>query len=124
MFGANYDYYMKHFGLPGHEGIDYGDREGAPVFAAAGGVVKLIARDDGKHPYGNHIRITHPDGYETIYAHLRGFSTELIVGSVVYAGRQIGMMGSTGNSTGPHLHFTLKRNGQIIDPTPYLRGTT
>lgn len=126
VFGARYDYYMANFGLPGHEGIDYGGSDGAPVYAAAGGTVKLIARDDGKHPYGAHIRLIHkrgPDTFETVYGHLRGFVTELKQGDSVQSGQKIGYLGSTGNSTGPHLHISLKRNGVIIDPTPFFRSS-
>lgn len=121
-YGARPEYY-KQFGLEGHEGTDFGGVSGDPVYAAADGVVKLIAKDDGKHPYGSHIRMTHPHGsdtWETIYAHLRGFVVDLMVGSAVKAGQQIGYLGSTGNSSGPHLHFSLKRNGVIVNPEPYL----
>lgn len=120
VYGANYDYYMTNFGLPGHEGIDYGGADGANIYAVADGTVKLIARDNGIHPYGNQIRLIHTGGYESIYAHLRGFVPELLQGDAVRQGQVIGYLGSTGNSTGPHLHFTLKHNGQIVDPTPYL----
>lgn len=121
IYGARYDYYMRNFGLPGHEGIDYGGKDGANIYAAADGVVKLIAKDDGVHPYGNHIRLTHKDGFETIYAHLRGFVPELAQGSAVKRAQVIGYMGSTGNSTGTHLHFSVKRDGAIVDPSLYLR---
>jgi murein DD-endopeptidase MepM/ murein hydrolase activator NlpD len=115
---------MENFGLPGHEGVDYGGKEGDLVFAAADGVVKLIAKDDGKHPYGNQIRLTHksgPDTFETIYAHLRGFVSELKQGDTVKAGQQIGTLGSTGNSTGPHLHFSVKKNGALVNPAQFLK---
>lgn len=123
-YGARPDYYAQ-FGLPGHEGIDYGGKDGDPICAAANGVVKLIAKDNGVHPYGNHIRITsvwHADTFEHIYAHLRGFKSELVQGDTVHAGDVIGYMGSTGNSSGVHLHLTLKRNGVVVDPTPYLKA--
>lgn len=122
-YGARPEYYAQ-FGLSGHEGLDYGGKDGDPIYAAADGVVKLIAKDDGTHPYGNHVRITHTwhaDTYESIYGHLRGFAPELAQGSIVHAGDVIGFMGSTGNSTAPHLHITLKKNGVIVDPTPYLK---
>jgi murein DD-endopeptidase MepM/ murein hydrolase activator NlpD len=121
VFGARPDYYRQ-FGLPGHEGIDYGGRAGDPIYAAAGGAVKLLALDNGVHPYGTHIRITHAHGsetFETIYAHLSAFADGLAVGDAVRAGQRIGAMGSSGNSTGVHLHFSLKRNGAIVDPAPY-----
>lgn len=119
-FGARYDYYMTNFGLPGHEGLDMGGRDGDPVRAAAAGVVKRIVRDNGKHPYGSYMRITHPGGYETIYAHLRGFVAGLMEGDRVRAGQQIGYMGSSGNSTGTHLHLSLKHNGVIVNPSLFM----
>jgi lysozyme len=120
-FGVNTtgieDFYTRH-GLPSHEGSDFGGSDGANIYAVADGVVKLIAKDNGVHPYGNHIRITHADGYESIYAHLRGFVTELQQGDSVRREQVIGYMGSTGNSTGTHLHLSIKHNGVIIDPAP------
>jgi murein DD-endopeptidase MepM/ murein hydrolase activator NlpD len=124
VYGARYDYYMENFGLPGHEGEDYGGKDGDPVFAAESGTVKLIAKDDGKHPYGSHIRITHQRGndvYETIYAHLRGFVAGIVQGDKVRTGQQIGYLGNTGNSTGPHLHFSLKKNGALVNPAQFLK---
>lgn len=125
VYGERVEYY-KQFGLCcGHEGTDYGGKDGDPIYAAADGVVKLIAKDNGVHPYGNHVRITsvwHADTFEHIYAHLRGFKAELVQGDTVHAGDVIGYMGSTGNSSGVHLHLTLKRNGVIVDPTPYLKA--
>lgn len=120
-YGARPEYYAQ-FGLDGHEGQDYGGALDDSIFAAATGTVKLVAKDNGVHPYGSHIRITHKHGddtYETIYAHLNSFSKDLRVGELVTKGRRIGFMGTTGNSTGVHLHFTLKKNGGIVNPEPY-----
>lgn len=135
------DFYTR-FGLPAHEGIDYGGSLNDPVFAAADGVIRVIARDDGVHAYGNHIRLTHTVGeqeYITVYAHLAGFITGWQVGDKVMQGERIGLMGSTGNSSAVHLHFSLKKTGatergeqqqlqngswvvypsDIIDPIPF-----
>ncbi len=143
-FGVNLtgdpDFYTK-WGFPNHEGIDYAGKQGDPVYAAAAGTVKLIAKDDGTAPYGNQVRITHRVGndvYETVYAHLRGFVPGMVQGDDVNAGQQIGFMGNTGNvvkgvSDGTHLHFVLKHIGatargvttyakDVIDPTPYLKA--
>lgn len=123
VYGARPEYYAQ-FGLDGHEGVDWGGKEGDPVLAAADGVVKLIAKDDGRHAYGNQIRLTHTVGtdvYETIYAHLRGFVTEVKQGDAVKAGQQIGYLGSTGNSSGPHLHFSVKKNGKLVNPSLFLK---
>jgi len=120
-YGANKPYYNK-LGLPeGHEGVDgYGTSD--RVYSVADGVVKLVAKDNSVHPYGNHIRIAHEGGYESIYAHLRGFKDGLVAGSPVVAGQLIGYMGNTGNviksatSSGIHLHLSIKLNGKVIDP--------
>lgn len=119
-YGANPDYY-KQFGLMGHEGTDgYGSTD--RIYSIGDGTVKLVFKDDNAHPYGNHIRITHEGGYESIYAHLRGFKAGLVKGSTVEAGELIGFMGNTGNvikkngSQGIHLHLSVKLNGKVIDP--------
>lgn len=130
-FGANPQIYRR-WGLPGHEGIDIAGVGcyGKPIYACAAGRVYLVHLDDGKHNYGTHVRVEHRDGYKTVYAHL--VRSVVMVGDPVQAGDIIGYCGSTGNSTGPHLHLTLKREGataagdteypgDIIDPTPYLR---
>ena len=108
------------YGLAGHNGLDYGAPIGTPVLAAHGGVCRIGHDPAG---YGEHIRIT--DGQiQTIYAHLSEFAVE--DGQTVQAGEMIGKVGSTGNSTGPHLHFGLKiltgRNPAYlhwIDPVPF-----
>lgn len=77
----------------------------------------------GWHNYGNHVRVTHKHGndvYETIYAHLNTINVK--AGDYVFRGQELGKMGSTGNSTGTHLHLTLKKNGNIINPSPYFGG--
>lgn len=146
-FGVNHtgipDFYTRH-GLFAHEGVDFAGAEGDPVFAAASGTVKVIARDDGEAPYGNHIRVRHVvngQEYTTIYAHLRGFVPGLIVGDDVNAGQKIGFMGRSGNVVGggAHLHFGLLKRGatargekqlvpsgervvyqkDVINPSPY-----
>jgi murein DD-endopeptidase MepM/ murein hydrolase activator NlpD len=129
-FGARPEYY-KQFGLVGHEGVDFGGATGDVVLSIASGVVKLAVHGDGKHPYGTHVRIVHQtrEGeFESIYAHLSELDVQ--TGDVVDRGQVIGALGSSGNSTGPHLHLTLKKRGatargetrypsDIIDPTPF-----
>ncbi|MDX1413820.1 MAG: M23 family metallopeptidase [Candidatus Promineifilaceae bacterium] len=124
-FGANPQYYSQ-FGLPGHDGLDLQAPTGSKVYSVAPGRVKLVVRDPKDHNYGRHIRITHAEGYETIYAHLE--KPLVKEGNRVEAGTLIGLADSSGNSTGSHLHLTLKRKGvtkqgwpgNIIDPTPFL----
>ena len=103
-------------GLPSfHAGIDLVADFGAPVVAAADGVVTAIDRD---RIYGLSVRLSHGRGYRTLYAHL----SEVLVqpGARVAAGSPIARLGSTGFSTGPHVHFELHRNGRPEDPLQYL----
>lgn len=127
-FGINPQWYSK-FGLPGHEGLDIRAPLHSKIYACADGEVYAIHNNLDDHPYGNHIRIKHDGGYQTIYAHLEEILVE--VGQKVIRKQYIGVADSTGNSSGSHLHLTLKKDGatlkgetiypnDIIDPTPYL----
>jgi len=99
-----------------HTGIDLVEPFGSPVYAADDGVVALVGVSS--QGYGRYIVIAHSGGLDTLYGHL---SASLVkVGQVVAQGQTIGLEGSTGNSTGPHLHFELRIKQQPIDPTPYL----
>jgi murein DD-endopeptidase MepM/ murein hydrolase activator NlpD len=99
-----------------HEGIDIGAAAGAPVRAAADGVVRKASWYGG---YGNAVIIDHGDGVSTLYGH----NSELSVkpGERVQAGQTIAKVGSTGDSTGPHLHFEVEVDGRKVDPAPWLR---
>ena len=103
---------------PAHPlGIDLAIPVGTPIVAASAGTVSFV----GGNPccsYGYHIIIDNGAGYETLYAHLSVFGVKK--GDRVVAGQRIGSSGATGNSTGPHLHFELHRNGAIQDPMQYL----
>ena len=101
----------------GHAGIDVGAWTGAPVKAADGGYVAL-ATGGWNGGYGNHIIIDHGNGFVTLYAHLNSIFVK--PGESVVAGQQIGSVGNTGNSTGPHLHFELRYQGVPRDPLSYL----
>jgi murein DD-endopeptidase MepM/ murein hydrolase activator NlpD len=127
-FGANPEIYAK-FGLPGHEGLDFRAPMNTNVYACADGEVFKVENDPDVHPYGKHIRIRHTNGYRTIYAHLS--ECRVSVGQHVKTKQIIGKADSTGNSSGSHLHLTLKRDGatekgetnyrgDIIDPTPFM----
>lgn len=96
-----------------HKGTDWAAPTGTPVMAAFGGTV-LSVGDGGS--YGNLITIKHPGNLETRYAHLSAFAEGLKAGQVVTAGQLIGFIGTTGQSTGPHLHFELYENGEAADP--------
>jgi len=96
----------------GHLAIDIAAATGAPVFAADSGVVVYAAAIGGG--YGNMIMIDHGNGYHTVYAHLSQFAVRC--GQSVFQGNTIGYAGSTGNSTGPHLHFEVRYLGGFINP--------
>ncbi len=96
-----------------HLGIDFAAPIGTPVHAAGNGRVIFAGRKGG---YGNCIIINHIDGYKTLYAHLRKFARGIRRGKYVKKGKTIGYVGSTGLSTGPHLHFGLYKNNHAINP--------
>jgi murein DD-endopeptidase MepM/ murein hydrolase activator NlpD len=98
-----------------HSGIDIGASYGAPIYAAESGRVILASYYDG---YGNCIIIDHGDGVSTLYAHCSSIIVK--VGQYVSKGQIIGYVGSTGNSTGPHLHFEVRINGNPVNPFNYL----
>ena len=99
-----------------HTGIDLVEPFGSPVYAADDGIVALVG--SSSQGYGRYVVIAHSGGLDTLYGHL---STALVkIGQLVVQGQTIGLEGSTGNSTGPHLHFELRIKQQPIDPTPYL----
>ena len=98
-----------------HEGIDVGNYTGAPVWAADGGTVVYAGWGGG---YGYLVKIDHGNGFVSYYAHLN--SILVSVGDHVYKGEQIAEMGSTGISSGPHLHFGLLKNDTWVDPLDYL----
>lgn len=100
-----------------HTGIDMADPQGTPIGAAAPGLA--YAFQDNQR-YGNHVIVVHPGGFETVYGHM--VRTAVSWGEAVTAGQVIGYLGSTGNSTGPHLHFEVRFAGVPQDPMPYLTG--
>ncbi len=100
-----------------HSGIDFAGRVGTPVHASGDGVV-VQARYS--KDYGNVVMIDHGRGVVTLYAH--NSKLEVRSGDIVLAGQEIAKMGSTGRSTGPHLHFEVRQYGQRIDPGRYLAG--
>jgi murein DD-endopeptidase MepM/ murein hydrolase activator NlpD len=107
-----------------HTGLDLGGPLGMPIHAAADGVVLLATAsldDKGQLVgYGNYVVVAHPDGFVTLYGHLDALSVK--PGELVRQGQIIGFEGSTGWSTGPHLHFEIRHNGEFMDPAGYLAG--
>lgn len=102
----------KHF----HSGVDIAAPLGAPVMAAADGLVVAVGHTNVG--YGNYVVIAHGGGIATLYGHL--LQTNVSLGDRVVRGQVIGLEGSTGLSTGPHVHFELRVNDQAVDPMPYL----
>jgi murein DD-endopeptidase MepM/ murein hydrolase activator NlpD len=96
-----------------HRGIDYAAPVGAPVIAAAGGVVVSVTHDGSN---GRMVRMRHASGYESRYLHLSAFAAGLRAGARVDQGDTIGFVGSSGLATGPHLHYALTRNGAFVNP--------
>ncbi|RZJ17133.1 MAG: M23 family metallopeptidase [Brevundimonas sp.] len=102
-----------------HKGVDIAAPQGTSVFAAAEG--EVIRRGYDKDGYGNFVEVRHPNGMTTLYGHLS--RVDLASGDNVYAGSRIGLVGSTGRSTGPHLHFEVRRDGQQVDPARVMGQT-
>jgi len=96
-----------------HKGVDFRASRGTPIVAAGNGVVDYIGRRGG---YGKYIRIRHNGTYKTAYAHLSKYAPSLKAGARVMQGDVIGYVGSTGRSTGPHLHFEVLENGRQVNP--------
>jgi len=105
-----------------HSGVDWAAPSGTPVRAAFDGVLAFAGDAGG---YGNLIKLSHPGGTETRYAHLSRFAEGMAPGQQVKAGALIGYVGTTGRSTGPHLHFEFYRNGVALDPLePEIAGNS
>jgi murein DD-endopeptidase MepM/ murein hydrolase activator NlpD len=118
--------------LHGNNAVDLASSIGTPVVASASGVVSVARSSGWNYGYGQYIVISHPNGTQTVYAHLSVISVS--VGQTVSQGERIGSVGNTGNSTGPHLHFGIRpifnyqdkdrNNGYngCIDPAPFFDG--
>ncbi len=101
-----------------HRGVDFAGKEGSDVIAVASGIV---TRSEPYKGYGHLIEIDHGEGYVTRYGHNKTNLSE--VGDLVKKGQVIAKMGSTGRSTGPHVHFEVYKNGRNVDPASYIRRT-
>jgi murein DD-endopeptidase MepM/ murein hydrolase activator NlpD len=105
-------------GRRNHKGIDLAQPTGTPVYATADGVV---AKAEWFSSYGNYIQIEHGGQLETRFAHLSGYA--VVAGQMVHKGDLIGYVGTTGRSTGPHLHYEVRVAGEAVDPRPYMMNT-
>lgn len=96
-----------------HKGIDFAAPRGTPIYAAGDGVIEKAGRFSS---YGNYIRIRHRAGLATAYAHMNGFKSGIRAGTRVKQGQVIGYVGTTGRSTGPHLHYEIMMSGKQVNP--------
>ena len=96
-----------------HTGVDLASRTGTPIYASGDGIVEKAGWSSG---YGKFVGLKHVNGFETGYGHMSRIADGMRPGVRVRQGQIIGYVGSTGNSTGPHLHFEIKVNGRFVDP--------
>jgi murein DD-endopeptidase MepM/ murein hydrolase activator NlpD len=96
-----------------HTGVDWATAYGTPIFASGNGVIEKAEWEGG---YGKYIRIKHNNGYETAYGHMSAFAKGIEPGKRVRQGQVIGFVGSTGQSTGAHVHYEILVNGRFVDP--------
>ena len=96
-----------------HTGVDWATPYGTPIFASGNGVVEKVGWEGG---YGKYVRLKHNNGYETAYGHMSAFSKGMEPGKRVRQGQVIGFVGSTGMSTGAHVHYEILVNGRFVDP--------
>jgi murein DD-endopeptidase MepM/ murein hydrolase activator NlpD len=96
-----------------HTGVDWAAPYGTPIFASGNGTVEKAEREGG---YGNYVRVKHANGYETAYGHMSAFAKGMEPGKRVRQGQVIGFVGSTGMSTGAHVHYEILVNGRFVDP--------
>ncbi|HZP69667.1 MAG TPA: M23 family metallopeptidase [Pseudolabrys sp.] len=96
-----------------HTGVDWAAPSGTPIYASGNGTVEKVGWESG---YGKYIRIRHTNGYETAYGHLTAYARGIDEGTRVRQGQVIGFVGSTGLSTGSHLHYEILVNGRFVDP--------
>ena len=99
-----------------HRGVDFAGKTGTDVIAVAAGVVIKSERNRG---YGNVLELRHPDGYITRYAHNK--QNLVKEGELVEKGQTIALLGSTGRSSGPHVHFEVKKNGNVVNPSRFIK---
>jgi len=96
-----------------HTGVDWAAPRGTPIMSAGNGIVTYA---DWKSGYGKHVKVRHANGYETQYSHMSGYAKSIKEGAKVRQGQVVGYVGSTGLSTGPHLHYEVLVNKRFVDP--------
>ncbi len=101
----------------GHQGVDIPGKTGTRIKAVAGGVIVASKRISG---YGNMVEIKHADGFSTLYAHNK--KNIVKVGDIIEKGESVALLGSTGRSTGPHVHFEVRKHGKPVNPMRYINA--
>ncbi|VAW84252.1 Peptidase, M23/M37 family [hydrothermal vent metagenome] len=101
--------------LAQHQGVDFAGKEGSSVISVAAGVVTVAEK---RYGYGNLVEVNHGNGYVTRYGHNK--TVQVSAGQIVEKGEVLALMGSTGRSTGPHVHFEVLQNGKPVDPAKYI----
>ena len=101
-----------------HKGMDFAGKQGSDIVAVGGGMVTWAGK---RYGYGNMVEITHGNGYVTRYGHLEKIVVE--VGQAVKKGQLIATLGSTGRSTGPHVHFEVIENGKTVNPLKFIQAS-
>ncbi|MEM7671386.1 MAG: peptidoglycan DD-metalloendopeptidase family protein, partial [Pseudomonadota bacterium] len=114
-FGVRRDPFRRRSSM--HSGVDFAGPRGTPIFSTAGGVVTFAGRQSG---YGITVKIRHAFGFETVYAHLN--RAHVKVGQYVERGERIADMGSTGRSTGSHLHYEVRINKEPVNPAKFIEA--
>src|SRR5690606_25097629 len=97
-----------------HRGVDFGAASGTPIYAAGDGIVEVAGRNGG---YGNYVRIKHNGTYSSAYGHASRIASGIRPGVRVKQGQVIAYVGTTGRSTGPHLHYEILANGSQVNPS-------
>ena len=115
-YGKRVDPFTGHQAM--HKGMDFAGKLGSEVLATAEGVVTWAGK---RYGYGRLVEINHGNGYSTRYGHCQKILVQ--VGEKVMPGQKIALMGSSGRSTGPHVHYEVLKNGRQIDPTRYIRAS-
>jgi murein DD-endopeptidase MepM/ murein hydrolase activator NlpD len=110
-FGARNHPLLGYFKM--HTGVDWAAPLGTPIYASGNGTIEKVGWESG---YGKYVRIKHANGYETAYGHMTAFARSTQPGARVRQGQVIGYVGSTGLSTGPHVHYEILVNGRFVDP--------
>lgn len=116
--GSISEYPWFHGGYYNHQGLDIAAPYGTPIYAGLSGTVTTVKYSN--YGYGNHVVIHHDNGMDVTYGHMSTISSTMYVGKRVTMGECIGYVGSTGQSTGNHLHFEVRLNGKVLDPLLYL----